>query len=117
MKLRNIVITLLLAVAAIVVAQDAPKEEAPDPVPKREVNISVNSTVDKNSDKVRVTVSELMLDLNATLNVELWNSSGSVIDRIVVKMTPAEVKQWATAEDPAAWVGAFALSKVGLTAK
>ena len=101
---------LLAAITATIIAADAPSKV-------REITASVNSKQDFASDSIRITGSEFFLNGEITLNAEIRNSQGTIINRRSVDITTAQAATWYAAGSKEADLQALVLTAVSLTKK
>ena len=106
-------ITLAALFACITIAAVPPTAA----LPVTELTISTQTAPNLNADSVRITMSAFHMDRTATLNAEARNSGGTIIDRQLIALTAAQVKTWVDNADPDAWVKAYVLTAMGLTAE
>ena len=89
---------------------------AVDP-PVTELTVATQTNQDLNATSVRITMSAFHMDRTCTLNAEARNAGGSIIDRQLLALTAAQVKLWVDDANPDAWVKAYVLTAMGLTAE
>jgi hypothetical protein len=85
--------------------------------PVTELTVATQTNQDLNATSVRITMSAFHMDRTCTLNAEARNTGGTIIDRQKLAMTAAQVKTWIDDADPDAWVKAYVLTAMGLTAE
>lgn len=85
--------------------------------PMREIVVPTNRHVNLNADSIRITVSEFTLDRQVLLNVEKRGTNDVIIDRELIRMTPAQLASWVNAGNPNAFLRTFILNRLNLTEK
>ena len=85
--------------------------------PVTELTVATQTNQDLNATSVRITMSAFHMDRTCTLKAEARNTGGTIIDRQKLAMTAAQVKTWIDDADPDAWVKAYVLTAMGLTAE
>ena len=85
--------------------------------PVTELTVATQTNQDLNATSVRITMSACHMDRTCTLNAEARNTGGTIIDRQMIALTAAQVKTWVDDADPDAWVKAYVLTAMSLTAE
>jgi len=105
--MKKIILLVSILTASFALAQEAQVQ--------RESKVLVSPTADLKGSEVRWTVREFGLDRKLTLNVEIRNAGGNMVDKKVVTLTAEQVKTWVNDADPDASLQATVLAAVGLS--